>query len=69
MIDAGEVIKSCRLYKGWTQKQLALMSGVNRKTIGDLERNGTGPTLYTFETLLEAMGFELEIGLKEERLK
>ena len=69
MIDAGEIIKGCRELKGMTKKELSLRSGVDRKTIRSIENYGCNTTVNTFCNLLNAMGFEIDVTLKEERLK
>ena len=66
MIDAAEIIKGCRKFRHLTRTQLADRSGVSRQTIWNVERDNNNTTLYTFEKLLEAMGFEVYIREKRK---
>ena len=66
MIDAAEIIKGCRKVRRLTRTQLADRSGVSRQTIWNVERDNNNTTLYTFEKLLEAMGFEVYIREKRK---
>lgn len=60
-IDVPSVIKERRLKKEWTQRQLADNAGISRQTAWNVERDNHGTTVYTFERLLNAMGYELAI--------
>lgn len=66
MIDAAEIIKGCRKFRRLTRTQLAERSGVSRQTIWNVERDNNNTTLYTFEKLLESMGFEVYIREKRK---
>lgn len=66
MIDAPNIIRECRRFRHLTQRQLADRSGVSRQTIWNVERDNNNTTLYTFEKLLEAMGFEVYIREKQK---
>lgn len=66
MIDAPSIIRECRRFRHLTQRQLADRSGVSRQTIWNVERDNNNTTLYTFEKLLEAMGFEVYIREKRK---
>ena len=66
MIDAPNIIRECRRFRHLTQRQLADRSGVSRQTIWNVERDNNNTTLYTFERLLEAMGFEVYIREKRK---
>lgn len=66
MIDVGEMIKSCRQFRGMTKKELSQKSGVNRKTIRSIEY-GCNTSVMTFCRLLDAMGFEIDVTMKEVR--
>ena len=68
MIDSGEIIRACRKFRGLTQAQLCRRSGVPKQTISGVER-GRGCTLYTFNRLLDAMGFDIDIVAKEDLWK
>ena len=66
MIDAPNIIRECRRFRQLTQRQLADRSGVSRQTIWNVERDNNNTMLFTFEKLLEAMGFELVIREKRK---
>ena len=60
MTDTGEIIRMIRKHKKWTQYVLSEKSGVPQNTIVNVERKPHCRT-DTFEKLLEAMGYEIEI--------
>lgn len=64
MIDTGEIVLMCRKGLHWTRPKLSEISGVGVPTILSVERN-SDCKVSTFETLLEAMGYEIEIMRKE----
>ena len=64
MTDTGEMIKMCRKKLKWTRPMLSEVSGIGVNTILSVERN-SDCKVSTFEKLLEAMGYELEILPKE----
>lgn len=55
------MIQYLRIKTGTGVCQLAKQSGIHRRTISKLENCGGNPSLYTFEMLLETMGYEIEI--------
>ena len=61
MIDVPKTIKSCRKFRHITQRQLADRAMISRQTVWNVERENNGTTVYTFEKLLNAMGFRLDI--------
>ena len=61
MIDVPKTIKEYREFRHLTQRQLADKSGISRQTVWNVERENNGTTVYTFERLLNAMGFRLDI--------
>ena len=61
MIDVPKTIKEYREFRHLTQRQLADKSGISRQTVWNVERENNGTTVYTFERLLNAMGFGLDI--------
>jgi len=61
MIDVPKTIKEYRQFRHLTQRQLADKSGISRQTVWNVERENNGTTVYTFERLLNAMGFRLDI--------
>ena len=59
-VHIGEVIKECRLKKGWSKNQLSKYSRVGRSTLYRIEYTGKG-NIDNIEQLLGAMGYELEV--------
>lgn len=58
----GETVRELRDIRGYTQSQLAEMSGVSRHTISDIESGACDPQASTLTAVLNAMGMELRIG-------
>lgn len=65
MTDTGEIIRLCRYKYGWSRRRLAERSGVPYNTIVTVERRGDC-RVSTFERLLDAMGYEMEVFRKEK---
>ena len=68
MTDVGQIIRACRNTRKWTKVKLSQVSGVSLDTIINVERK-SDCRLSTFEKLIEAMGYEIEILPKEYRRK
>lgn len=67
MINASEIVKRCREFSMMSREDLAQKSGISVYNIARIEREKDGgTTLFTFETLLNAMGFELAIRRKSK---
>jgi len=49
--DLGSRLKKARLRQNISQEELALRAGLNRTTIGDLERSGSSSTLTLVQVL------------------
>ena len=62
--DTGEMVKACRLSRKWTKVKLSEVSGISLDTIVNIERH-RNCNFSTFERLIEAMGYEIEILRKE----
>jgi len=69
MISGGELIRQCRLFRGYTQGQLADVAGVHRTTIGNAETGHNEPTYFTVMCCLNACGFTLELTTLEGKEK
>ena len=65
MTDTGEIIRMCRKRLGWAKAYLSEKSGISVNTITYAERN-MDCKVSVFEKLLDAMGYEIEILMKEE---
>lgn len=54
------LIRTMRRERGWTQEQLALILGINVRTVQRLERGGV-PSLETAQALASAFGCEARL--------
>lgn len=66
MTNTGEIVRICRERLGWSRSWLGIKSGVSQNTIVCVENNKSC-RVDTFEKLLDAMGYEIEILPKETR--
>ena len=60
MLNVSKTIKDLRKLRHFTQRELADRSNISRQTVWNVERRNA-TTVYTFEKLLNAMGFRLDI--------
>jgi transcriptional regulator with XRE-family HTH domain len=56
------VLEQARKQSGLSQRRLAERAGTAQSVVARIELGETIPTLRTLERLLEAAGFELELG-------
>lgn len=61
----GTVIKTRRKSLGLTQPHLAELADISVNTLYKLERGQTNPTLEVLEKLLEVLGLELILRVKQ----
>ena len=59
------MIRQCRLFRGYTQRQLADKAGVSKTTISNAESGKNEPTFFTVTCCLNAMDFALELTTME----
>jgi len=59
-IHIGDVIRECRIRKGWSMRELARQSDVTKSTVSRIESIGCG-NIEKVEAMLGAMGYELEV--------
>lgn len=64
MFNYSEILKACRARSGFTQKELATLSGISFNSIGNWENERCIPNVVDFERILNVYGLTLEIGLK-----
>ena len=64
MTDTGEMVRVLRKRLGWSRPRLSEKSGLSLHTVINVERN-RDCHVRTFERLIEAMGYEIEILRKE----
>lgn len=57
----GQQVRALRLARGWSQEKLALVTGVHRNTIGDIERGEVNIGLGNLEKL--ARGLAVGVGV------
>lgn len=63
--NVGNIIKTRREAKGWTQEQLAEATGIHRVTIARYETVNGGMTLESAQRLASALGCKVDDFLKE----
>ena len=64
--DTGEIIKTCRKSLNWSRPKLSKEAGISLDTVINVERHNNCK-FSTFEKLIEAMGYEIEIIPSEQR--
>lgn len=65
-MSIGETIKSIRLSKNWTQKQLADRMGVTQSWVGMYESGQRRPKMDTLVKIADALGVQLQDLLQDE---
>ena len=61
MMKMKEMIKEKRLEKGYTQEQLADVTGIHQTNISKLESGSANPSLRTLKRLAAGMGMKLKL--------
>jgi y4mF family transcriptional regulator len=61
----GEAIKERRGTLGITQRELAEIAGVGINTLTKIERGEANPALKTLQSILDALGLEIKIGVRQ----
>lgn len=64
-MEYGKIIKDRRKAIGVTQEQLADVSGVSLSYIKLVEANKANPTVSMLETLLDCLGLEIIVRIKQ----
>ena len=64
-MDIGTVIKECRALLGISQQDLSDYSGVGISTVKDLERGVGNPSLQTLQKILDVVGMEMVLQVKQ----
>jgi transcriptional regulator with XRE-family HTH domain len=65
VIDLGKKIRRRRELLGLLQPQLSALSGVSTRTIQLVERGQGNPSLQTLIQLMDPLGLQLDLKLKE----
>lgn len=63
-MNIGNAIKERRKMLKITQRTLAELAGVGINTLTKIERNEGNPSLDVLERILDTLGLELRIGIK-----
>lgn len=63
--NAGEVIKKRRVSLGLDQRALSEIAGIAVHTVSNIEVGKGNPTVETLDRLLNVLGLELRIQVKE----
>lgn len=61
----GEAIKSRRKVLGINQRTLAMLAEVSVNTIVGMEKGTTQPSLSTVEKVLDTLGLQLKVEIKD----
>ena len=61
-LAAARILRYARRKAGLTQRQLAEAAGIPQETIARIESSATQPRFDTLARLLDACGYELEVG-------
>ena len=64
-MDIGTVIKERRAFLGISQQDLSDYSGVGISTVKDLERGVGNPSLQTLQKILDVVGMEMVLQVKQ----
>ena len=59
------VIKERRALLGISQQDLSDYSGIGISTVKDLERGVGNPTLHTFQKILDVLGMEMVLQVRQ----
>lgn len=65
LMDIGKVIKERRALLGISQQDLSDYSGVGISTVKDLERGVGNPSIDTLKKILDVVGLEIILQLKQ----
>ena len=64
-MDIGTVIKERRTLLGISQQDLSDYSGIGISTVKDLERGVGNPSLQTLQKILDVVGMEMVLQVKQ----
>ena len=65
LMDIGLVIKERRALLGISQQDLSDYSGIGISTVKDLERGVGNPTLHTLQKILDVVGMEMVLQVRQ----
>ena len=55
----GDIIRTLRLKKGWSQDVFADRSGLNRAHVGEVERGESNVTIQTLKIIADTLGVKI----------
>lgn len=64
--ELGEQVRALREERGWSQRDLAKLTGMSQPAIARFEAGGTTPTLPVLERIAIAFGTTLSVELKPQ---
>lgn len=67
MINAGEMIRTCRKLKGISKRELAKRAGVSHATVYYIEAGQHTPRVDMLEWLVNACGYDMQITITERK--
>ena len=62
-----EILKACRKNSGFTQRQIATLTGINKMSISNWETGRFVPNIVDYEKILNVYGLTLMIGKLEDK--
>jgi ribosome-binding protein aMBF1 (putative translation factor) len=62
--ELGRSVRELRERRGWSQTQLAKVSGMTQSAVARFEAGGTVPTLAVLERLAAALDVSLKVGFE-----
>lgn len=65
LMDIGKIIKERRALLGISQQDLSDYSGVSISTVKDLERGVGNPSIETLKKILDVVGLEIILQVKQ----
>ena len=64
-MNVSDLLRQCRMERGWTQAELARRLGTPQSAIARWERGTISPRVQTVERILEACGYRIEMGVRD----
>lgn len=62
--ELGEQVRGLREERGWSQRDLATLTGMTQPAVARFEAGGTTPTLPVLERIANAFGTTISVELK-----
>jgi len=68
-IDCGKILKETRKRVGVTQEELADVAGVSVNSVKLIEQGKMNPTVQMFDLLMDCLGMEICVNIKQPKLE